>query len=47
MIESHPRFPLQSETRRSFLGKGSTGIGLAALAGLLNQDQTMGKTVGG
>mgnify|MGYP001099878503 FL=1 len=47
MIESHPRFPLQSQTRRSFLGKGSTGIGLAALAGLLNQDQAMGKIVGG
>ena len=27
------------ETRRSFLGKGTTGVGLAALAGLLNQDR--------
>ena len=34
------------ETRRSFLGKGTTGVGLAALAGLLNQDRALGKSIG-
>jgi hypothetical protein len=34
------------ETRRSFLGKGTTGVGLAALAGLLNQDGALGKSIG-
>ena len=34
--------PMQVQTRRSFLGKSSTGIGLAALAGLLEQDQLLG-----
>ena len=34
--------PMQRQTRRSFLGKSSTGIGLAALAGLLEQDQLLG-----
>jgi hypothetical protein len=34
------------ETRRSFLGKGTTGIGLAALAGLLNQDRALGTSIG-
>ena len=36
----------QLETRRSFLGKSSTGVGLAALAGLLNQDRALGATIG-
>jgi hypothetical protein len=34
------------ETRRSFLGKGTTGVGLAALAGLLNQDRALGTSIG-
>jgi len=34
------------ETRRSFLGKGTTGVGLAALAGLLNQDRAFGTSIG-
>ena len=34
--------PMQTQTRRSFLGKSSTGIGLAALAGLLEHDQLLG-----
>ena len=33
---------MQTQTRRSFLGKSSTGIGLAALAGLLEHDQLLG-----
>ena len=36
----------QLETRRSFLGKSSTGVGLAALAGLLSQDRALGATIG-
>ncbi|MFL2928442.1 MAG: DUF1501 domain-containing protein, partial [Opitutales bacterium] len=34
------------ESRRSFLGKGTTGVGLAALAGLLNQDRALGASIG-
>ena len=34
------------ESRRSFLGKGTTGVGLAALAGLLNQDRALGTSIG-
>lgn len=37
----------ENETRRNFLGKGSTGIGLAALASLLSQDQLHGNSSSG